>query len=129
IDRTPAGAAESGRFLLALGLHLGGVVGHELLGDGGGRECPVRDLGHRRDLGRAAGDEALGELGELVRHDAPLDHLDAALLRHVDAGWAGDAVEEASAIGVWILPSLMKKMLAPVHSATRPCQSSIMASA
>jgi len=34
-----------------------------------------------------------------------------------------------SAIGVWILPSLMKKMLAPVHSATRPCQSSIMASA
>lgn len=34
-----------------------------------------------------------------------------------------------SAIGVWILPSLIKKMLAPVHSATRPCQSSIMASA
>ena len=34
-----------------------------------------------------------------------------------------------SAIGVWILPSLMKKMLAPVHSATRSCQSSIMASA
>jgi hypothetical protein len=34
-----------------------------------------------------------------------------------------------SAIGVWILPSLMKKMLAPVHSATRPCQSSIIASA
>ena len=34
-----------------------------------------------------------------------------------------------SATGVWILPSLMKKMLAPVHSATRSCQSSIIASA
>src|SRR5262249_11364573 len=92
IARTPAGAAESGRFLLALGLHLGGVVGHELLGDGGGRECPVRDLGHRRDLGRAAGDEALGELGELIRHDAPLDHPDAALLRPLDHALTGDAV-------------------------------------
>jgi len=34
-----------------------------------------------------------------------------------------------SAVGVWIVSSLMKKMFAPVHSATRPCQSSIMASA
>ena len=33
------------------------------------------------------------------------------------------------ASGVWIAPSLMKNTLAPVHSATRPCQSSIRASA
>src|SRR5262249_19961624 len=72
IDGTAASAAESGRLVLALGLHLGGVVGHELRGDRGGREFPVRDLRHRRDLGRAAGDEALGELGQLIGHDAPL---------------------------------------------------------
>ena len=34
-----------------------------------------------------------------------------------------------SAIGVWMRPSLMKKMLAPVHSATNPRQSYIIASA
>ena len=34
-----------------------------------------------------------------------------------------------SANGVWTTPSRMKKTFAPVHSATRPCQSSISASA
>src|SRR5262249_56793460 len=81
--------------LPALGLHLGRVVGHELLGDGGRRKLPLRDLRHSRDLGGATSDEALRELGELIEHDAPLDHLDAPLLRKLDDGAAGDAIEEA----------------------------------
>src|SRR5262245_7999057 len=42
---------------LALRLHLGGIIVHQLLGDGAGREPPVRDLRHRRHLGGRAGDE------------------------------------------------------------------------
>src|SRR5262249_2416162 len=95
IDRTPACLAESGRFFLTLGLHLGGVVGHELLRDRRRGEPPLRDLGYRRDFGGAAGDEALRELGEFIWRDAPFDHLDAALLRQLNDGAAGDAVEEA----------------------------------
>ena len=68
-------------------------------------------------------------LRQLVRHDAALDHLDAALAGELDHGRRVMPSRKQSAIGVWILPSLMKKMLAPVHSATRPCQSSIIASA
>src|SRR5262249_60433539 len=82
--------------LPALGLHLGRVVGHELLGDGGRRKLPLRDLRHSRDLGGAASDEALRELGELIGHDAPLDHLDAPLLRKLDDGAAGGANEGAN---------------------------------
>ena len=42
----------------------------------------------------------------------------------------GNVVTDAvTAIGVWIAPSRTKNTLAPVHSATRPCQSSISASA
>ena len=44
---------------------------------------------------------------------------------HVHGMW----VPNDGAIGVWIAPSRVKKMLAPVHSATRPSQSSIIASA
>ena len=43
--------------------------------------------------------------------------------------WRVMPLRKQSAIGVWMAPSRVKKMLAPVHSATRPCQSSIMASA
>src|SRR5262249_2686017 len=110
IDRTPACLAESGRFFLTLGLHLGGVVGHELLRDRGRGEPPLRDLGYRRDLGGAAGDEALRELGELIGHDAPFDHLDAALLRQLNDGAAGGAVEEAigGPRGGFFLPCVKK---------------------
>src|SRR5439155_21104206 len=44
---------------LTLGLHFGGVVGHQLRGDLAGRELPIRNLGHRRHFRRRAGDEAL----------------------------------------------------------------------
>jgi hypothetical protein len=37
--------------------------------------------------------------------------------------------KKQSGVGVWIFPSVTKKILAPVHSAIRPCQSSISASA
>ena len=46
---------------LALRLHFGGIVGHQLLGDAAGGEFPVGDFRDRRDLGRGAGDEAFGE--------------------------------------------------------------------
>ena len=88
---------------------------------------PISDTG--RHLGGRAGDEALVEAGELVRHDVALDHLEAASLGELDHRLAGDAVEEAVGVGVWISPSLMKNTLAPVPSATWPRQSSISASA
>jgi hypothetical protein len=74
-------------------------------------------------------DEAFVEGRQLLRHDAALDHLEAALLGEPDHRLAGDAVEEA--IGDRRVDDAVrtKKMLAPVHSATRPCQSSIIASA
>ena len=43
--------------------------------------------------------------------------------------WRVSPFRKRSASGVWITPSLMKKILAPVHSATLPSQSSIIASA
>src|SRR5207253_2301594 len=45
--------------------------------------------------GSAAGDEALRELRELIGHDAPLDHVNATLLRQLDDRAAGDAIKEA----------------------------------
>src|SRR6266852_1508556 len=84
---------------LALGLHFGGVVGHQLFRDGARLELPLRDLRHRRDLGGGAGDEALAEAQEFLRHDAALDHLDAAAFGEVDRGGAGDAGEEAVGYG------------------------------
>ena len=60
--RLTGGLATSGRRLLAFGLHFGGVIRHQLLRNGAGREPPVRNLGNCRHLGRAAGDEAFGEL-------------------------------------------------------------------
>ena len=55
IARIDAQALEAGyaAAALALGLHLGGVVVHQLLGDGAGREAPVGDLRDRRHLGGA----------------------------------------------------------------------------
>ena len=69
------------------------------------------------------------ELAELFRHDRAFDRPDAALLGEIDDGAARDAVEEAVGRRAYgCTPSLTKKMLAPVHSATRPRQSSISAS-
>src|SRR5262245_28386406 len=67
----------------------------QLRGNGAGREPPVRDFRYRRHLGGAAGDEALREARELVRHDAALDHVDAVSFGELDRGLPGDAVEEA----------------------------------
>src|SRR3954452_24317234 len=80
---------------LVLWLHLGGVVVHQLLRERPGRELPVRDLRHRRHLGGGAGDEAFTEAAKLLRHDAPLDHLDATASGEVHHGRAGDAGQEA----------------------------------
>src|SRR5690242_21477096 len=41
--------------------------------------------------GGGAGDEAFGKTGQLVRHDAALDHLETALLGERDHGLARDA--------------------------------------
>src|SRR3979490_1758654 len=84
---------------LALGLHFGGVVGHQLLGNRTGLELPLRDLRHRRDLGGGAGDEAFAEARKFLRHDATLDHLDAAAFGEIDRGRPGDAGEEAVGYG------------------------------
>ena len=62
LPRLTGGVARSGRRLLAFGLHFSGVIRHQLPGNGAGREPPVRNLGNCRHLGRAAGDEAFGEL-------------------------------------------------------------------
>ena len=105
------------------------VIAHQLLGDAAGvnfhwaisdtavtsAAVPVMKHSEKPD--------------ELLRHDAALDHFDIVPPRQLDHGRRVMPARKQSAIGVWILPSLMKKMLAPVHSATRPCQSSIMASA
>src|SRR5438093_834030 len=47
------------RCRLALGLHFGGIVVHQLRRNRAGREAPMRDLRDRRHLGGTAGDEAL----------------------------------------------------------------------
>src|SRR5215475_15510325 len=62
----PRGPPALRRHRFALRLYLGGVVVHQLLGDGAGRKPPMRDLGDSRHFGGAAGDEALGEAGELI---------------------------------------------------------------
>src|SRR5205823_13675669 len=53
------------------------------------------DLADRGDLGGRSGQEDLVGLAELLRHDRPLDDLDAALARQSDDGLPGEAVEEA----------------------------------
>src|SRR5208282_2201164 len=80
---------------LALRLHLGGVVAHQLLSDAAGFECPVGDLGNRGHLGGGPGDEALGKACEFLGHDAALDHFDIVPLRQCDRGRARYAGEEA----------------------------------
>src|SRR5262245_27197079 len=80
---------------LALGLHFGAVIIHQLRGNCARREAPMRDLRDRRHFGGAAGDEAFREAVKLVRHDAPLDHLDAAPFGELDRGLPRDAVEKA----------------------------------
>ena len=85
----------SGRRGFALGLHLGGVVAHQLLGNAARRERKVGDLRHRGHLGRSAGDETLGEAGQFLWHDAALDHLDIVPPRQRHRGCAGDAGQEA----------------------------------
>src|SRR6201995_271334 len=85
----PPYGAVLGRLLLRL--HFGRVVVHQLLADLARRECPLRDLGDRRHLRGGARQEALGETVELIRHDAPLDHLDAAAPGEVHGGRSCDA--------------------------------------
>ena len=125
---SPASRVRSGR--LSPRLHLGGVILHQHLGHVPGLETPRPDLRHRRDLGGGAGDEAFLEVLELVRQDAALT---GPRSRGAGRGrsrfWRVMPSRKQSAIGVWTSPSLMKNTLAPVHSATRPCQSSISASA
>ena len=53
------------------------VIAHQLRGDARRRERPLCDLGYRGNFGGGAGDEALGEAGQLLGHDAPLDHFEA----------------------------------------------------
>ncbi len=94
-DAGPAKLHRLSGYSLALGLHFIRVVDHQLFRDRAWLECPLRDLGHRRDLRRGAGDEALGEAGQLIRHDAPFDHFDAAPLREINHGATCDAIQEA----------------------------------
>ena len=79
----------------AAGFTACGEILDQRAGDGAGREAMRPDLGDWRHLGGRAGQEALVEAGELVRHDPPLDHLDAARLGEADHRLARDAVEEA----------------------------------
>jgi len=58
----------------------------------------------------AAGDEALREAGQIVRHEPAFDHLDAPPPRQLYDGAPRDPVQKQRRSGV-ILPSLMKKML------------------
>src|SRR5262245_45374230 len=91
---TIADFASLRRRRFAFGLHFGGVIVHQLRRYRARREAPMRDLRDRRHFGGTAGDEAFREAGELIGHDAPLDHLDAAPLGELDRGLAGDAVQE-----------------------------------
>src|SRR5450631_3201800 len=79
---------------LLLGPHLGGIIVDHRAGYGAGRELIRAGLGHGGDLGAGAADETFLESGELLGHDAALDHLEAAPLGEVDHGTPRDAVEK-----------------------------------
>lgn len=55
---------------LSSGADLGGV--HQRARDVADGEFVLSDLGDRRARGSGPGDEALGELAQLLRHDCPL---------------------------------------------------------
>ena len=94
-----------------------------------GLELMRADFAHRRDFRGSSRNEAFAERRQLVGHDPTLGDFDAASPRQFDRRLPGHPSRKQSAMGVCRTPSLMKKTLAPVHSATRPCQSSIKASA
>ena len=52
-----------------------------MAGDRADLEVVGSDFAHRRYLGGGAGDEDFVGLGQFLRHDGALDHLDAALAR------------------------------------------------
>ena len=74
---------------------LGGIIVDQRAGDRPRGEPVGADFGNRRHLGAGAADKAFLEAVEFVRHDAPLDQLDAAPAREVDHRAPRDAVEEA----------------------------------
>src|SRR5689334_24634091 len=57
------------------------------------------DLANRGYLGRRAGQKHFLGFGELLRHDRPLNHLDAALPCQTDHRLSGYAVEKAIRAG------------------------------
>ena len=108
--------ASGGRLQLAA--HQAGEVVHQRQRDVARLEAVLADLAHRRHLGGGAGDEALGEVGQLLGQDVPLDDLEARCAGQIDHRAAGDAVQEAVGRRRVDHAVATKNTLAPVASAT-----------